>query len=128
MGLLIFMTGAAGYSAIEYLFRGYTHWSMALTGGACLLVFYYYVKAKKETPTVLKAIVGACIFTIFEFFVGLIVNLWYGWHVWDYSTQPGNILGQVCPLFSFAWFLICYALLIITGNLQHLYRAAREET
>ncbi|MEI3504505.1 MAG: hypothetical protein V8Q42_12985 [Anaerovoracaceae bacterium] len=44
MDFVIFAIGATGYSVIEYLFRGYTHWSMALTGGACLLVFYYYTK------------------------------------------------------------------------------------
>lgn len=26
--------------------------------------------------------------------------------VWDYTGQPGNILGQVCPLFGLLWFLI----------------------
>ena len=25
---------------------------------------------------------------------------------WDYTGQPGNILGQVCPLFGLLWFLI----------------------
>lgn len=128
MSLMIFLTGAAGYSAIEYLFRGHTHWSMALTGGACLLAFYYYAKENKNTPILVKAAVGACIVTVFEFCVGLLVNVWYGWHIWDYSMEPGNILGQVCPLFSFAWFLICLALLVISSNLSSLYRAFRHET
>ena len=125
MGILIFITGAAGYSTIEYMFRGYTHWSMALTGGACLLTFDYYVSEYKETPTLAKAAVGACIITIFEFFVGIIVNLFYGWHVWDYSGEPGNILGQICPEYSLFWFLICLAILVISNNLYSLYRAFR---
>lgn len=125
MGILIFITGAVGYSTIEYMFRGYTHWSMALTGGACLLTFYYYVSEYKETPTLAKAAVGACIITIFEFFVGIIVNLFYGWHVWDYSGEPGNILGQICPEYSLFWFLICLAILVISNNLYSLYRAFR---
>lgn len=114
MGLIIFFIGATGYSTIEYIFRGYTHWSMALTGGACLLAFYYYVKANKEASIFTKAAVGAVIITIYEFCVGLLVNIGYGWHVWDYSAQPGNILGQICPLFTFAWFAICLALLVAT--------------
>lgn len=112
MGLIIFLTGAAGYSIIEYIFRGYTHWSMALTGGACLLAFYYYVRTHRQAPMVIKAAAGACIITVYEFCVGLLVNVRFGWHVWDYSTQPGNIMGQVCPLFTFVWFLICLGLLI----------------
>lgn len=125
MGFIVFLTGAVGYSAIEYMYRGYTHWSMVLTGGACLLAFYYYLKESKNTPTLAKAAVGACIFTVFEFFVGIIVNIWYRWHVWDYSGQPGNVLGQICPRFTFAWFLICLALLIISSNLYSLFPASR---
>ncbi len=128
MGFIVFLAGAVGYSIIEYLFRGYTHWSMALTGGACLLAFYYYVKGNRNTPILAKAAVGACIFTVFEFFVGLVVNVWYKWHVWDYSGQPGNIMGQICPIFSLAWFMICLALLIIYGNLHSLYQALKKGT
>ena len=40
MEVLIFIVGAAGYAGVEYLYRGYTHWTMVLTGGACLLAFY----------------------------------------------------------------------------------------
>lgn len=113
MSFVIFAVGAIGYSAIEYMFRGYTHWSMALTGGACLLAFYYYIRENKEAPVLVKAAVGACIFTAFEFCVGLLVNVWYGWDIWDYSRQPGNILGQICPRYSFMWFLICLAVILI---------------
>ena len=113
MGLIIFLTGAAGYSIIEYIFRGYTHWSMALTGGACMLAFYYYVRADRERSIFIKAAVGACIITVYEFCVGLLVNIKFGWHVWDYSSQPGNLLGQICPLFTFVWFVLCLSLLVV---------------
>ncbi len=105
------MTGAVGYSIIEYLFRGYTHWSMVLTGGACLLAFYFYTEEFKETPTLAKAAVGALIFTVFEFAVGLVVNVWFQWDVWSYSRQIGNVLGQICPKYTLAWFIICLTLL-----------------
>lgn len=123
MSVMVFLIGATGYSIIEYIFRGYTHWSMALTGGACLLAFYYYAKANRQTATMIKATVGACIFTVFEFFVGLVVNVWFGWHVWDYSAQPGNLIGQICPMFSFIWFLICLTILLVYENLHLIYSA-----
>ena len=107
MEVLIFIVGAAGYAGVEYLYRGYTHWTMVLTGGACLLAFYCYTKETKDTPLLVQAAAGACIVTVFEFCVGVVVNLWYGWHVWDYSREPSNLLGQICPLFSFIWFLLC---------------------
>lgn len=122
MDLVIFAIGATGYSVIEYIFRGYTHWSMALTGGACLLVFYYYTREHMQVPAVLRGAVGACIFTVFEFFVGLLVNLGYGWHVWDYTGQPGNILGQICPLFSFVWFLIGIVLSLMAESINKFFK------
>ena len=54
--------------------------------------------------------------------VGLVVNLGLGWQVWDYGKEFGNFLGQICPLFSFYWFLLCYALL---GGIR-LVRRRRE--
>ncbi|NLD18633.1 MAG: hypothetical protein GX663_00065 [Clostridiales bacterium] len=122
MSLVIFVTGATGYSLIEYFFRGYTHWSMALTGGACLLTFYYFVRGNRKRSPFVKALAGACIFTVFEFCVGLVVNLWYGWNVWDYSMQPGNILGQVCPVFSIAWFVVCLIILFVANKVKLLLR------
>ena len=118
MSILIFAIGALGYGGLEVLFRGYTHWTMMLTGGACLLTFYYLDQQFNKAPLLLKAAGGALIITIYEFAVGLIVNLWYGWHVWDYSLLPGNILGQVCPLFTAIWFVLCFGLSLISKGLH----------
>ena len=125
MEVLIFIVGAAGYAGVEYLYRGYTHWTMVLTGGACLLAFYCYTETK-DTPLLVQAAAGACIVTVFEFCVGVVVNLWYGWHVWDYSREPGNLLGQICPLFSFIWFLLCLIILMLFSALDSWYNKMRK--
>ena len=36
----IFFIGGILYALIEIIFRGYTHWSMVITGGLCFLIFY----------------------------------------------------------------------------------------
>ena len=77
---------------------------MTLTGGACLPTFYCYLKVRRDASMLAKAAAGALIITVFEFFVGIVVNMWYGWDVWDYSGKMLNILGQVCPEYSLAWF------------------------
>ena len=68
---------------------------------------------------------GAFIFTVVEFFVGILVNLIYKWDVWDYSHKPFNILGQVCPEYSFKWFLLCLALLGASSVLRTLWSLLR---
>lgn len=110
-GILIFILGGAAYGLLETLFRGYTHWTMVLTGGACVLTLYLLSGWLLSMNLVLSAMAGAVIITIYEFCVGVIVNLRLGWDVWDYSSLPGNILGQICPTFTLAWFMLCFAFL-----------------
>ena len=47
------------------------------------------------------------------------MNLRLGWQVWDYSSQPGNVLGQVCPLFCFLWLMLSLPVLLLCGWLRH---------
>ena len=103
----VFLFGAVLYSLIEILFRGYTHWTMTLTGGAVFLIIYTLNKKMSGTSLVLRCAAGSAVITAVEFTVGCVVNLWLKLNVWDYSDKPLNILGQVCPLFSVLWFLLC---------------------
>ena len=104
---IVFSIGAAAYGLIEILFRGHTHWTMVLTGGACVLTLYYLSGWLLSMPLILSALAGAMIITCYEFFVGVMVNLKFNWHVWDYSSQPGNVLGQICPAFTALRFIMC---------------------
>jgi uncharacterized membrane protein len=106
MNMIIFAAGSILYACIEILFRGYTHWTMMLTGGACALTIYYINLELPHLPLLLRALAGTFTIIFFEFAVGLIVNFWFGWNIWDYSNVPGNIMGQICPQFSLAWFLL----------------------
>jgi hypothetical protein len=46
--LQVFIIGALLYSGIEILFRSYTHWTMFLTGGICVVVLYnIFLRTKK---------------------------------------------------------------------------------
>ena len=106
--IAVFLLGACAYGTMEILFRGYTHWTMLITGGACVLTMYYMWDCILNLPVVLGALAGALIITFYEFFVGVLVNLKLGWQVWDYSALPGNILGQICPAFTAIWFCVCF--------------------
>lgn len=118
--ILIFVLGAGAYGMFEILFRGYTHWTMLLTGGACVLTMYYLQEWIFEQPLVIGALAGAIIITFYEFFVGVLVNLRFGWNVWDYSAIPGNVLGQICPLFTGIWFCLCFAFFGAVKLIMHL--------
>lgn len=109
MECIVFILGGTFYGLTEYLYRGYTHWTMVLTGGAVVLTFYWLLPFLLQLNLPAAALAGTVIITAYEFFMGCVVNLALGWNVWDYSSRPGNILGQICPLYSAYWFVLCLA-------------------
>lgn len=116
------MCGGVGYAGLEICWRGYTHWTMALTGGVGLLCIYIMAELLRECSFIQKCLIGCLLLTTLELAVGAVVNLRMGWHVWDYSSQPGNLLGQICPLYSIYWFFLCMLLLPLCAWLRGMLR------
>ena len=116
---VIFVFGAVGYSAVEILWRGHTHWTMALAGGLCAVLIYVFSAAFPGMPLWIKSLAGALVITGVEFAAGMLVNVVLGWDVWDYSKRPFNIYGQICLLYSFLWFLMCIPLVKLFDYFRH---------
>lgn len=102
---ICFSLGAVLYGLFEVVFRGYTHWTMALTGGTVLVIFNF-ISRNGKLSLLSRCLIGAGVITALEFAVGMIVNVGLGWNVWDYSERPFNVYGQICPLFTSVWFLL----------------------
>lgn len=120
----VYLIGATAYGAIEILWRGFTHWTMCLTGGLCFLSFHIFNIKNKSRKLIEKCAVGSGIITAIEFIVGCTVNKLLNWHVWDYSNVKGNILGQICPIYSIFWFLLCIPMTFISNKLNIVKRTA----
>ncbi len=101
--LAFFIIGALGYTAIEMIWRGRTHWSMALAGGICFILFSLVAEGFSDMPLLVRAFLAAVGVTLVELLFGLIFNRLLGMGVWDYSDMPFNLMGQICPLFSLLW-------------------------
>lgn len=119
--LIVYLLGAVLYGTAENLWRGWTHWSMLLLGGACFSLMYLISAA--PLPFAAKLLFSALGITVLEFLTGCLVNLSLGWQVWDYSALPLNILGQVCPLYSFLWLLLSAPGLLLCSALRRLMPA-----
>lgn len=102
-----FLLGAFVYSLLEIVCRGYTHWTMTLTGGTAAVGLYLLHAAAPPKTLLLQCLCGALLITALEFTVGVADNLVMGWNVWDYSSMPLNLYGQICLPFSGLWFLLC---------------------
>ena len=95
--LMLVSIGGLLYYGLEILWRGYSHWTMFILGGMC---FYLIGEINEYLPWEMKLykqiMIGVSIVTVLEFITGCIVNLWLKWNVWDYSSIPLNLFGQIC--------------------------------
>ena len=106
--IFLFLSGGVLYYGLEIAWRGYSHWTMAFCGAICFFVIYRINEHLRFLSLPLRALLGAAAITAVEFLVGCICNLWLGWRIWDYSTLPYHIGGQICLPFSLLWFLLCF--------------------
>ena len=60
-----------------------------------------------EVPLWLQAMACAMLVTAVELAAGVILNIWLGLGIWDYSHLPFNLWGQICPQFSAVWWFLC---------------------
>lgn len=109
--IILFCIGALGYGGLEIAVRGHTHWTMLLAGGVCLLGLWRISLVLAGVPLLLRCAAGALFITGVELAAGLLCNRCLHWAVWDYSDQWGNLWGQICPQFTFYWFLLSIPLL-----------------
>ncbi|MBT9617193.1 hypothetical protein GPK43_03565 [Mediterraneibacter faecis] len=79
---------------------------MAGCGGLCFIICGVINEKSRCMPLVLQQLIAASGITVIEFIFGLILNVWLGLNMWDYSNMPGNILGQICPQFMVLWFFL----------------------
>jgi len=121
----LFVIGSLGYGLLEILWRGFTHWTMVLTGGACFLGIYHLDGKYARRPLLSKGLMGSALITAAEFTVGCIVNVWLRWDVWDYSRLPCNFLGQICLRYSLLWYGLSLPLFWLCGKLRRFFAGGR---
>lgn len=117
--LMLFAIGGLIYSIIEIAYKGDTHWSMLVTGGiAFVLIGGLNSYLDGEIPLLLQMAVSSAIITMLEYVCGCVVNLYFNLNVWDYSTQPFNLNGQICLLFVVLWFLLALPAIFLDDYLR----------
>ena len=102
----LFLLGALGYPAIEILWRGYTHPTMALAGGLSAVLLFRINRGLAGGALPLRLLASGAAVTLIELLFGVIFNLGLGMEVWDYSDLPLSLLGQICLPYSLLWCLL----------------------
>ena len=120
--------GGCLYYTIEILWRGYSHESMFIIGGLCLIFIGLINECYGYDMYIeLQVIIGDLIVLLFEFTSGCILNLWLKLNVWDYSDMPGNILGQICPQFAILWIPIVFVAILLDDFIKYNYFTGYEK-
>jgi len=118
--LILFILGGCTYMIIELCYRGHTHYSMGIVGGICFVLvglineFYEW-----DMPFCIQVVIGGTTITCIELVSGVILNIILDLHIWDYSDQPFNLLGQICLGFSIYWYLICIPAIILDDYIRY---------
>ncbi len=77
--------------------------------GALILYLIFLIDLKFITGAweiVLKIIFSSILLTLIEFVAGYVALKVYHNRLWDYSHKKFNIMGLICPEFSFYWTLL----------------------
>lgn len=72
-----------------------------------------------DTPLILQGVIGSVIVTGAELATGMILNVWLGLGVWDYSGMPLNYKGQICLPFSILWIFVSIAAVVLDDWLRY---------
>lgn len=114
------LIGGCIYYAIEVAWRGHSHWTMAVLGGICFVLvggineFFPW-----SMPLALQGVIGAAVITALEFVSGVVLNVWLGLGIWDYSAMPLNVLGQICLPFTLLWVPLSIVAVVLDDWLRH---------
>ena len=118
--LFLWALGGTLYYSIEIFFRGFSHWSMFVLGGICLVFFTVQGQMVHWEDPMWRQILRCIIFvTAMEFMTGIVVNKWLGLAVWDYSSLSFQLFGQICLPFAVLFSGLCALGILLGGNLLH---------
>ena len=100
--MLLWTWGGAVYFLLEVAWKTATGEPERISWAMLIVAMLLTVAVERcgyqlpwEVPLFLQALACSVLVTAVEFVSGLIINVWLGLGVWDYSHLPGNIMGQM---------------------------------
>lgn len=114
LSMLLWFWGGTVYFLLEVIWKTATGRPESISWTMLVLAVLLTIPVERcgeqlpwAVPLWLQALACAALVTAVELAAGLILNIWLGLGVWDYSDLPGNFIGQICPQFAAVWFGLC---------------------
>lgn len=120
--IFLWALGGCLYYSFELIFRGFSHWTMFVLGGICLLFIDIQGEIVHWDDSLAVQILRCILFvTAMEFTTGIIVNKWLALNVWDYSQLPFQLFGQICLPFAIIFSGLCAFGIIFSGYIGYWF-------
>ena len=114
LSMLLWSRGGTVYFLLEVAFKTITGHPERISWTMLVVAILLTVPVERcgaqlpwSCPLWLQALCCAALVTAVELVSGLVLNLWLGLDIWDYTALPGNFLGQICPQYSAVWWVLC---------------------
>ena len=114
LSMLLWTLGGAVYYLLEVAYKSLTvhperiSWTMLVVAIIlCIPVERCGAELPWGSTQWLQAQCCASLVKAGERAAGLVLNIWLGLDIWDYSHLPGNLWGQICPQYAAVWWALC---------------------
>lgn len=135
LSVLLWFFGGTLYFLIEVAWKTATghperiSWTMlVLAVVLCVPVERAGYNLPWSCPLWLQALACSALVTVTEFVAGLVLNVWLGLCVWDYTNLPFNLLGQICPQYAVAWWGLCFIFIPVFDWLRYAVTGGNKPT
>lgn len=115
LSLLLWTWGGTLYFFMEVIYKSIIGHSNQISWTMIIVAMILCIPLERlgdelpwEMPMYKQTLISAVGITVVEFISGLIINVWLGMNVWDYSNMPFNIMGQICPQFFVVWIVLAF--------------------
>lgn len=133
--VVLWVFGGAIYFAAEItwkILRGRPEaisWTMlVLAAIICIPLDLINENLTWDMPLWLQAVLGGLGITAVELVAGLVLNIWLGLGIWDYSHLPLNLWGQISLLWSVLWILVAGGGIVLFDWLRYWLYCERRPT
>lgn len=116
LSMLLWVWGGTTYFMIEVAYKTATHEPERISWTMLILAIVLTIPVERcgeqlpwAVPLWIQSMACAALVTAAELAAGLVLNVWLGLGVWDYSHLWGNLWGQICPQFAVLWWVLCLA-------------------
>ena len=120
LSMLLWTWGGTVYFLLEVAYKTATGHQESISWTMLVLAIILCIPVERagyqlpwDCPLWLQAMACAALVTITEFFAGCVLNLWIGLDIWDYSSLPLNLMGQICLPFSLVWLVLCFLFIVV---------------